>query len=192
VRATTAFNKMLSIPGALVIGVQFGPVGIVVSRRRRTRRLRCPCGWSTRAIYDRSTRRWRNGSPPRVRDGSSIGARSAERDHPGACGDGRVGRRGQCLLVGSRRDPAAVLGQHPADRLMVGGAGRRLQNRQVPQSSVETGDTPPRPPPRGGIRRRACRCPSRPDQTPLDETEPVRSVRNRGRSGESLFLQSLH
>jgi transposase len=60
VRATTAFNKMLAIPGANVTGVQFTPTGIVVALRRRARRLRCPCGWSTRAAYDRSTRRWRH------------------------------------------------------------------------------------------------------------------------------------
>jgi transposase len=60
VRATTAFNKMLAIPGANVAGVTFTPTGIVVSLRRRTRRLRCPCGWSTRAVYDRTTRRWRH------------------------------------------------------------------------------------------------------------------------------------
>jgi hypothetical protein len=29
-RATTAFNKMLAIPGTNVAGVQFGPTGIVV------------------------------------------------------------------------------------------------------------------------------------------------------------------
>jgi transposase len=60
VRATTAFNKMLAIPGADVAGVTFTPTGIVVALRRRARRLRCPCGWSTRAVYDRSTRRWRH------------------------------------------------------------------------------------------------------------------------------------
>jgi transposase len=60
VRATTAFNKMLAIPGADVAGVQFSPAGIVVGLRRRARRLRCPCGRSTRAVYDRSTRRWRH------------------------------------------------------------------------------------------------------------------------------------
>jgi hypothetical protein len=48
VRATTAFNKMLAIPGADVTGVQFEPSGIVVVLRRRDRRLRRPCGWSTR------------------------------------------------------------------------------------------------------------------------------------------------
>jgi transposase len=60
VRATTAFNKMLAIPGANVAAVQFTPIGIVVGLRRRARRLRCPCGWSTRAVSDRSTRRWRH------------------------------------------------------------------------------------------------------------------------------------
>jgi transposase len=60
VRATTAFNKMLAIPGADVSGIEFTPDGIVVSLRRRATRLTCPCGWSTAAVYDRTTRRWRH------------------------------------------------------------------------------------------------------------------------------------
>ena len=60
VRATTAVNKLLAIPGADVAGVQFRPAGIVVGLRRRARRLRCPCGRSTRAVDDRSPRRWRH------------------------------------------------------------------------------------------------------------------------------------
>lgn len=58
-RATTAFNKMLAVPGAHVVGVMFTPEGIVVDLRRRARRLTCPCGWSSRAVYDRSVRSWR-------------------------------------------------------------------------------------------------------------------------------------
>ena len=58
-RATTAFNKMLAIPGAHVGGVHFTGTGIVVDLKRRGHRLTCPCGWSTRAVYDRSTRIWR-------------------------------------------------------------------------------------------------------------------------------------
>jgi len=59
VRATTAFNKMLAIPGAHVAAVTFNPEAIVVDLARRAKRLRCPCGWSTRAVYDRSRRSWR-------------------------------------------------------------------------------------------------------------------------------------
>ncbi|MBW3578934.1 MAG: ISL3 family transposase [Actinobacteria bacterium] len=60
-RATTAFNRMLQIPGATVATVTFAPEGIVVELRRRFRRLTCPhCGWSTRASYDRTVRRWRH------------------------------------------------------------------------------------------------------------------------------------
>jgi transposase len=59
VRATTAFNKMLAVPGASVAAVTFTPEGIVVDLARRAKRLRCPCGWSTRAVYHRSTRSWR-------------------------------------------------------------------------------------------------------------------------------------
>src|SRR6187397_1993329 len=50
---------MLAIPGAHVAAVTFTPEGIVVDLVRRTKRLQCPCGWSTRAVYDRSRRSWR-------------------------------------------------------------------------------------------------------------------------------------
>ena len=50
---------MLAIPRANVAAVTFTPAGIVVDLTRRTKRLRCPCGWSTRAVYDRSARSWR-------------------------------------------------------------------------------------------------------------------------------------
>jgi transposase len=51
---------MLSLPGATVAGVRFEPAGMVVELRLRARRLRCRCGWSTRARYDSSRRRWRH------------------------------------------------------------------------------------------------------------------------------------
>jgi len=60
VRVSTAFNKMLAIPGASVATVEFSPGGIVVGLRRRARVLRCQCGHATRAVYDRSIRRWRH------------------------------------------------------------------------------------------------------------------------------------
>lgn len=59
-RVTTAFNKILAPAGAGVVGVAFSPEGIVVSVRRRCRRLVCPCGFTTMASYDRSRRRWRH------------------------------------------------------------------------------------------------------------------------------------
>ncbi len=60
-RATTAFNRMLAIPGAWVASVTFTPEGIVVGLRPRFRRLSCPhCGWSTAARQDTSVRRWRH------------------------------------------------------------------------------------------------------------------------------------
>jgi transposase len=60
VRVTTAFNKLLAIVGATVVSVTFAPEGVVVGLRRRRRRPVCPCGWKGRAVYDRSTRRWRH------------------------------------------------------------------------------------------------------------------------------------
>lgn len=59
-RVTTAFNKMLAIPGAFVASVTFTPDGVVVGLRRRFRRLACPCGYTTGAAYDCSIRRWRH------------------------------------------------------------------------------------------------------------------------------------
>jgi len=45
VRVTTAFNKMLSIPGAAVASVEFTPEGVLVGLRRHRGCPRCPCGW---------------------------------------------------------------------------------------------------------------------------------------------------
>ncbi|MGH9007660.1 MAG: transposase [Acidimicrobiales bacterium] len=59
-RVTTAFNKMVAIAGASVASVSFTPEGIVVGLRRRRAKHRCPCGWKTWSIYDRSVRRWRH------------------------------------------------------------------------------------------------------------------------------------
>jgi transposase len=60
VRATTAFNKMLAIPGATVVEVSFTPEGVVVGLRRRFHQLTCPCGVKARSAYDSSVRRWRH------------------------------------------------------------------------------------------------------------------------------------
>lgn len=59
-RVTTAFNRVLALPGAWVAVVSFTGEGIVVGLRRRGRWLRCPCGRRTRARYDTSRRRWRH------------------------------------------------------------------------------------------------------------------------------------
>ena len=59
-RVTTAFNKMLSIPGASVASVEFTPVGVIVGLRRRKSRPRCPCGWKGSGVYDTSERTWRH------------------------------------------------------------------------------------------------------------------------------------
>lgn len=59
-RVTTAFNKMLAVPGAWVASVCFAPEGVIVELRRRRRRPICPCGWKGRSVHDRSTRRWRH------------------------------------------------------------------------------------------------------------------------------------
>jgi transposase len=60
VRVTNAFNKLLAVPGANVVSVTFSPEGVIVGLRHRRRRPICPCGWKGRAVYDRSTRRWRH------------------------------------------------------------------------------------------------------------------------------------
>jgi transposase len=60
VRVSTAFNTMLGIAGSSVTTASLTPAGVVVGLRLRRRRLRCPCGFTTRATYDRSLRRWRH------------------------------------------------------------------------------------------------------------------------------------
>lgn len=59
-RVSTAFNRILRLPGAWVESVEFTPAGLVVGARLRSRRLRCPCGFTTRARYDTTRRRWRH------------------------------------------------------------------------------------------------------------------------------------
>ena len=60
-RLTTTFNRILQLPGASVRNLAFTDQGLVIGlRRRRRRRLLCPCGVTTRARYDSSRRRWRH------------------------------------------------------------------------------------------------------------------------------------
>ncbi|GIF75998.1 helix-turn-helix domain-containing protein [Asanoa siamensis] len=59
-RVTTAFNRILQLPGASVHTVAFTDEGIVIGLRRRRRRLLCRCGARTAARYDSSRRRWRH------------------------------------------------------------------------------------------------------------------------------------
>jgi transposase len=63
VRVTTAFNRLLRLPGASVIDVCFGSEGVVVSvRLRRWRRVCGRCGQTGRQleIHDRRIKRWRH------------------------------------------------------------------------------------------------------------------------------------
>ena len=59
-RVSTAFNRILQVPGAWVDSVEFMEAGIVVGLRRRQRQHVCPCGRCSRARYDLSRRRWRH------------------------------------------------------------------------------------------------------------------------------------
>lgn len=58
-RVTTAFNRMLAVPGAWVVSVGFTHDGVVVGLRLRQRRHRCVCG-ALAPGYDHSRRRWRH------------------------------------------------------------------------------------------------------------------------------------
>jgi hypothetical protein len=60
VRVTTAFNRILDLPGASVATVSFTDDGLVLGLRRRRRRLVCPCGRRSLFHYDSSRRRWRS------------------------------------------------------------------------------------------------------------------------------------
>lgn len=52
-RVTTAFKRLLALPGVTVSGVEFAATAVIVTVKLRRRRLECPvCGYSTRARYD--------------------------------------------------------------------------------------------------------------------------------------------
>lgn len=59
-RVSTAFNRLLQIPGASVTDVSIGDHDVEVTMRPRARLLRCPCGKRVNAVYDRRRRRWRH------------------------------------------------------------------------------------------------------------------------------------
>jgi transposase len=63
VRVTTAFKRLLRLPGACVVDVAFGAEGIVVTVRLRRRRRVCAlCGQTGQQlqIHDRRRKRWRH------------------------------------------------------------------------------------------------------------------------------------
>jgi transposase len=63
VRVTTAFKRLLRLPGASVADVSFGAEGVVVTvRLRRRRRVCAACGQTGRQleIHDRRVKRWRH------------------------------------------------------------------------------------------------------------------------------------
>ena len=59
-RVSTAFNRLLQIPGANVTDVAIGECAVEVTLRLTKRSLHCPCGRRIRAGYDRRRRRWRH------------------------------------------------------------------------------------------------------------------------------------
>ena len=60
-RATTAFNRMLRLPGATVIDVSFGAEGMIVAvRLRRRRRICSTCGQLGGSVHGRRVKRWRH------------------------------------------------------------------------------------------------------------------------------------
>jgi transposase len=61
VRVTTAFNRLLRLPGASVIDVSFGGEGVIVTvRLRRRRRVCSSCGQVGGRIHARRVKRWRH------------------------------------------------------------------------------------------------------------------------------------
>ena len=60
-RASTAFNRVLALPGASVTGVRFAQEGVIVSVRLRRRRRVCSrCGQLCAASHDSVLCRWRH------------------------------------------------------------------------------------------------------------------------------------
>jgi len=63
VRVTSAFNRLLRLPGASVVDVGFGTEGVIVTvRLRRRRRVCSECGQTGRQleVHDRRVKRWRH------------------------------------------------------------------------------------------------------------------------------------
>jgi transposase len=61
VRVTTAFNRLLRLPGAAVTGVEFGAEGVIVTVRLRRRRRVCSgCGQVGANVHDYRRKRWRH------------------------------------------------------------------------------------------------------------------------------------
>jgi transposase len=62
VRVTTAFKRLLGLPGASVIDVSFSADGVIVTVRLRRRRRVCSrCGQTGRLeVHDHRTKRWRH------------------------------------------------------------------------------------------------------------------------------------
>jgi transposase len=63
VRVSTAFNRLLRLPGASIVDVGFGAEGVVVTvRLRRRRRVCARCGQTgpRLQIHDRRVKRWRH------------------------------------------------------------------------------------------------------------------------------------
>lgn len=59
-RVSTAFNRMLAIPGATVTEVDISDSAVEVRLRPTARLMSCPCGKRFRTFYDRRERRWRH------------------------------------------------------------------------------------------------------------------------------------
>jgi transposase len=61
VRVTTAFNRMLDLPGASVIDVGWAPEGVVVAvRLGRRRRVCAVCGQLGGEVHEHRVKRWRH------------------------------------------------------------------------------------------------------------------------------------
>lgn len=59
-RVSTAFNRLLQIPGASVTDVVIGDHNVKVRLRPTAKLMRCPCGKQLRTFYDRRERQWRH------------------------------------------------------------------------------------------------------------------------------------
>jgi transposase len=115
VRVTTAFNRLLALPGARVTDVAFAPEGVVVRVALRRRRVACSvCGQVYRGAHDAALRRWRH---------LDVGGQRCfveYRLRRGACGDCGVRVEGvPCARPGARHtrdfeDVVALLAQQMA------------------------------------------------------------------------------
>ena len=139
VRVSTAFNRLLQIPGAWVTDVTIAEGDVEVGLRPKARLLYCPCGIVSSAVYDRRRRRWRHLDLGRCRLWLVYQIRRVECPECGVRTEelpwARPGARVDWWVIGRAPVPACTVRDLAA-------AGARLKPLVIPSTMPEAGYRP--------------------------------------------------